>query len=77
VRPIRLAGDGVVLTAYRKAGYEWWVKVKRWRGRISVAGTYSWKYKPARKGTYRIQATLAETATHIAAATPWLRFRVK
>ena len=44
---------------------------------IAATGTYSWKYKPAKKGTYRMQATIAETATHAAAKTAWRTFKVK
>ena len=44
---------------------------------IGASGAYSWKYKPATKGGYRMRATIAKTATNTAAATKWLRFKVK
>ena len=44
---------------------------------IGASGTYSATYKPVTKGRYRIQATIAQTATNTAATTPWLRFKVK
>ena len=29
---------------------------------ISASGAYSWKYKPAKRGAYRMRATIAKTA---------------
>ena len=52
-------------------------KVKSLRCTIAASGTYSCKYKPARKGGYRLRATIAKTDANTAAATKWLRFRVK
>ena len=37
----------------------------------------TWAYKPAKKGAYRLQVTIAKTATHVAARTKWLGFKVK
>jgi hypothetical protein len=44
---------------------------------MSQTGAYAWKHAPAGKGAYRMQATIAETATNAAAATAWLPFKVK
>ena len=44
---------------------------------IAASGTYSGKYKPTKKGSYRIQATIAQTATNTAATTKWAKFKVK
>ena len=44
---------------------------------IGATGAYSWKYKPAKKGAYRMQATIAATATNTAAVTKWCSFKVK
>ena len=41
------------------------------------AARYSWKYRPAKKGAYRMQALIAKTAAHTAATTEWLTFKVK
>ena len=43
---------------------------------ISATGTYSWTYKPLRKGAYRMRAQIAQTATHTAAKTVWRKFKV-
>ncbi len=44
---------------------------------VSSTGAYSWKYKPARKGAYRLRATIAKTAANTAAKTAWRGFKVK
>jgi hypothetical protein len=44
---------------------------------VSTTCAYSWKYKPAKRGSYRMRATMARTATHTAAATTWRAFEVK
>ena len=60
----------------RKQGGKW-RKAKSLTRTIAASGTYSGKYKLAKKGSYRIRATIAKTATNTAAATKWLRFKVK
>ena len=74
--PLSLAGSKVTLTVQCKQGGKW-RKAKTVTRTIGASGTYSWKYKPAKKGSYRIQATIAKTATHTAAKTKWLKFKVK
>jgi hypothetical protein len=76
VTPTRLAGSSVKLTVQKKQGTRW-VKVKRVARTISATGTYAWRYKPARKGAYRMRATIAKTAAHTAARTTWRPFKVK
>jgi alpha-tubulin suppressor-like RCC1 family protein len=76
VTPTSLAGSKVTLTAQLKKGAKW-VKAKTFQAPISSTGAYSWKYKPAKKGAYRLQGAIAATATHGAAATRWLAFKVK
>jgi len=76
VTPISLAGSKVTLTAQLKKGTKW-VKAKIASALITSTGAYSWKYKPAKKGTYRMQSTIANTATNAAATTKWLAFKVK
>ena len=76
VTPASLAGEKVTLTVQRKAG-GMWRKVTSLARSIATGGAYSWKYKPAKKGSYRIKATIAKTAANTAAATAWLTFKVK
>ena len=76
VTPISLAGSKVTLTAQLKKGKKW-VKAKTGSATITSTGAYSWKYKPAKKGAYRLRATIAKTATNAAAKTKWLAFKVK
>jgi hypothetical protein len=57
----------------RKGGL--WVKVTSFARTIGVSGAYSGTYKPAKKGSYRLRATIAKTAAHTAAATMWRSFR--
>lgn len=77
VTPIGLAGDEVTLTAQIKKGAKWFNARTASSGIGLMTGTYRWTYKPAKKGTYRVQAAIAETATNEAAATTWLRFKVQ
>jgi hypothetical protein len=76
VTPTSLAGSKVGLTVQRKSGTKW-VKVKTVTRTISSAGSYGWKYKPAKRGAYRVQAKIARTAAHAAAKTAWRPFKVK
>ena len=75
VTPSVLAGGQVKLQVQRWAHK--WVAAKTVLRTIGSRGTYSWSYKPARKGSYRLRVTLTRTATHIAAGTTWRAFRVK
>jgi len=70
-----LAGGTVTLTVQRKQGSKW-LKVTSLRPTINAKGAYSVTYKPAKKGSYRIEATVAKTATSTAAASKWLTFKV-
>ena len=76
VTPSSLAGSKVTLTVQKKRGANW-VTVKSVARTISASGAYSWKYKPARRGAYRMRATIAKTAARTAAATTWRPFKVK
>ena len=76
VTPSSLAGSKVKLTVQKKKGARW-VTLKSVTRTISASGAYSWKYKPARRGAYRMRTTIAKTAAHTAAKTKWVTFRVK
>jgi hypothetical protein len=77
VTPIaELVGFKVALKAELKSGSKW-VKAKTATATVSDLGTYSWTYKPAKKGTYRMTATVAASATHLASKSPVRSFKVK
>jgi hypothetical protein len=76
VTPSSLAGRTVTLTVQVKM-FGRWVKAKTGSATISSRATYTWKYKPAKKGAYRMQATIAARATNTAATTVWLTFKVR
>ena len=76
VTPTSLAGSQVTLTAQLKKGARW-IKAKTFSALIISTGAYRWKFEPAKKGSYRLQATIARTAMHAAATTKWLTFAVK
>jgi predicted secreted protein len=76
VTPTSLAGSKVTLTAQLKKGSKW-VKAKTASATINSTGSYSWRYKSAKRGTYRIEAAIAKTAAHMAARTKWHTFKVK
>jgi hypothetical protein len=76
VTPATLAGSKVTLKVQKKKGHKW-VTVKAVKRTIGHSGAYSWKYKPAQRGTYRLQLTIAKTVTHTAATTTWRGFKVK
>ena len=74
--PTSLAGSKVKLTAQLKKGVRW-VKARTFSALVTSTGAYRWKYKPAKKGAYRLQAVIAKNATHAAVTTKWLAFKVK
>jgi Peptidase A4 family len=76
VRPTSLAGGAVRLALQRRQSGSWHQVTVAARA-ISSTGAYSWTYKPARRGSYRLRATIARTATSAAAATKWNTLRVK
>ena len=76
VTPSSLAGGKVTLTVQRKQAGKW-RKVTSLVRTISASGAYSATYRPAKKGSYRLRAAIAKTATNTAAATKWETFTVK
>jgi len=75
VTPTSFVGSKVRLTVQKRGAR--WVTLKRVARTISASGAYIWKYKPARRGAYRMRATIAKTAAHTAATTKWRAFKVK
>ncbi|GEM_PF-2249397 len=76
VASANLSATKAKLTLQRKRGKKW-VKVKIVSRTLTSTNAYSWKYKPSKKGTYRIRATVAMTATNKAGATKWRTFKVR
>jgi len=60
-----LAGAKVALKAELKVGKKW-TKAKTGTATVSTGGTYSWKYTPKKKGSYRVTASIAATSTYTA-----------
>jgi photosystem II stability/assembly factor-like uncharacterized protein len=71
--PAGLTGSKTKLTVQRKNGAKW-VKVTSSARTIGASGAYSWKYKPAKRGAYRMQA---KVGTLTVATSPWRTFKVK
>jgi hypothetical protein len=61
---LELTGTKVTFKAEMKKGSKW-VKTKTGSANVLVTGKYSWTYKPAKKGSYRITATVAATSAHL------------
>ncbi|MEI6727391.1 MAG: hypothetical protein WCN81_14360 [Actinomycetes bacterium] len=76
VAPTRLAGSKLTLTVERRSGGAW-RKVKSMTAQIAASGAYGRKYKPSKKGSYRIRTRVAETVANTAAATRWHAFKVR
>jgi hypothetical protein len=76
VTPLSLAGRTVKVTAQLKKSGKW-TTVKTKFATSSLTGAYSWKYKPVKKGAYRMRAAIAKAATHTAATTVWRTFMVQ
>jgi len=77
VTPSSLAGESCRLIVQKKMKGYGWIKVTSKAWTIGPSGTYSWKYKPPARGSYRMQATINATAQHSAAKSPRRAFKVK
>jgi hypothetical protein len=77
VTPIGLAGESCSLIVQKKIKGFGWLEVMSKVGTIDPGGRYSWKYKPAARGSYRMQASITATAQHTAARSLWRSFEVK
>ncbi|MGD0998211.1 MAG: GDSL-type esterase/lipase family protein [Thermoleophilia bacterium] len=75
VTPVSLAGGKVTFTVQRKRDGKW-RRVTSLVQTIGAGGACSWKCKPARRGSYRLRATIAKTGTNAAASAAWLTFKV-
>jgi hypothetical protein len=77
VTPISLAGRSVTITIQKKSGTKW-KTLRTASAKISVAGAYSYKYKPTSKGTYHAKGALAAKAgVNKAASSLWKTFKVR
>lgn len=69
-------GGSVSLLAQRKVGSKW-VKAKSFTAILSPASAYTWSYKPPKKASYRVQASVPATSELAAVTTAWSTFKVK
>ncbi len=76
VTPLSLAGSGVKITMQRKSGGKWLGAATKTRT-ITPSGFYYWICRPAKKGTYRMRATISKTGRNAAARTAWRVFSMK
>ena len=75
VTPTSLAGRSVKITIQKKSGTTW-KTVKAVSAKISLAGAYSYKYKPTTKGTYHAKGAIAAKAgVNKAASSTWRTFK--
>ena len=70
-----LAGVKVVLKAEIKVGSAW-KAAKAGTATVSAIGAYTWTYKPAKKGTYRMTASIVATADYKGSKSPSRPFTV-
>ncbi len=66
----------VKLTVQKRRANGTWAPVKT-LSTVKVTSAYSKIYKPGSRGTFRMRAVLAKTATHTAATSVWRTFKVK
>jgi hypothetical protein len=71
-----LKGKKVALRIDFKKGTKW-VKVTTKSVTVTTTGGYSLTYKPGKKGTFRVTASIAKAATYKAYTTKALTFKVK
>lgn len=72
----KLVGKKVSITTQRKVRTKW-VKITVKTATVKATNAYAWTYKPAKKGTYRMQATIKATATYKASKSVFKTFKVK
>ncbi len=75
VKPVTVGG--VRVAVQRKTASGAWANVTAKTLTGTASNTYSWTYKPGKKGSYRVQARVAATATTPAGKTVFKAFRVK
>jgi hypothetical protein len=71
-----LVGVNVFVKAEIKVGSAW-KAAKTGKAIVSATGAYSWTYKPAKKGTYRMTASIVATADYKGSKSPSRPFKVK
>ncbi|MCX6372307.1 MAG: hypothetical protein NTX16_04370 [Actinobacteria bacterium] len=71
-----LAGIKVLLKAEIKIGKAW-KAAKGGSATVSAVGMYVWTYKPAKKGTYRMTASIKATDEYKGSKSPTRAFKVK
>ena len=74
--PRGLAGARVAITVQRRAGSSW---ARATSAAVTVAadGSFTWAWRPARQGSYRVRASIPAGVGHAAARSEWDAFRVR
>ena len=67
----------VKITVQRKVSGTWKTVTTKARTANATSGAYSWTYKPTKKGSYRIQTSVAKSTYYTSAASPWRACTVK
>lgn len=75
VKPIAAGGVKVLLQRKNSSGV--WVKITTKTLTGTLANTYKWIYKPLKKGSYRMRASVLATSDTRAARTAYKAFAVK
>ncbi len=70
-------GQKVTLLIQKKNARGVYVKLTTKSGLLKTGSAYSILYKPLKRGAYRIQASIAKSATHTSAVSLWRAFKVK
>jgi hypothetical protein len=76
VRPSSV-GEKVTVLIQKKNAKGVYVKLTTKTGLVKTGSAYSIPYKTAKKGAYRMQASIAANAVHSKATSPWRTFTVK
>jgi hypothetical protein len=77
VTPVTLAGKSVIITIQMKSGAIWKPAKLGSATIAAVTGNYVYTYKPTKKGTYQVQASMIAASGVNPGASPWKTFKVK
>ena len=67
----------VKITVQRKISGAWKTVTTKSVAANATSGVYSWGYKPTKKGSYRLQTSVAASTYYTAATSPWSTCTVK
>ena len=67
----------MTIVVQRRSAGSWRLVSTVQRETTDFGASYSWRYTPGRRGTYRVRTKVAETVWHTAAQSRWVSFSVK